>query len=301
MTKRIAQCACGRIRVDVENEPLQVVACHCDFCQKRTGTVVQVCAYFIEDDGVEIRGETKVYNGVEIDGVAAITGDEISYNPCSTCGSTVFWRFEGRRPLMGIAVGNFVDPEFRHPRWSCTRLCVIAGCSRCLLQSSSKPFRLNRPRFAFAIVLPLLREYGALRPKPIFELRPRRGNDAHSPSRPHQTSQPSARSNRVALLPAGCRHGRRRTLHLRHRGDLRCHRSGQTQRRTTSQCGTERLRLAHANLAEADLEGANLTNASLEDAALSGANLDGVTWEDTTCPDGTNSDNDGETCANNLG
>jgi hypothetical protein len=27
-------------------------------------------AYFIEDEGIEISGETKVYNGLEIDGVA---------------------------------------------------------------------------------------------------------------------------------------------------------------------------------------------------------------------------------------
>jgi hypothetical protein len=115
MAKQIAQCACGRIRVDVENEPVQVVACHCDFCQKRTGAVLQACAYFIEDAGIEISGETKVYNGLEIDGVGAVTGDEISYHFCSTCGSTVFWRYEGRRPLMGIAVGNFVDPDFPAP------------------------------------------------------------------------------------------------------------------------------------------------------------------------------------------
>jgi hypothetical protein len=35
-------------------------------------------------------------------------------------------------------------------------------------------------------------------------------------------------------------------------------------------------------------------------ANLSGANLTDVSWGDTTCPDGTNSDNDGFTCSNNL-
>ena len=33
---------------------------------------------------------------------------------------------------------------------------------------------------------------------------------------------------------------------------------------------------------------------------LYGADLNGVTWYDTTCPDGTNSDNNGNTCVNNL-
>jgi hypothetical protein len=115
VAKRIAACACGRVRVRVESEPVQGQACHCDFCQKRTGTVLQVCAYFVEDNSIEISGETKVYNGLEIDGVGAVTEDEISYHFCLICGSTVFWRYEGRRPLMGIAVGNFVDPDFPAP------------------------------------------------------------------------------------------------------------------------------------------------------------------------------------------
>jgi len=35
-------------------------------------------------------------------------------------------------------------------------------------------------------------------------------------------------------------------------------------------------------------------------ANLSNAYLYGVNWDDTTCPDGTNSDNNGNTCVNNL-
>ena len=40
---------------------------------------------------------------------------------------------------------------------------------------------------------------------------------------------------------------------------------------------------------------ANLTAADFFEAILTGA-----TWSDTSCPDGTNSNNDGNTCANNL-
>jgi uncharacterized protein YjbI with pentapeptide repeats len=57
---------------------------------------------------------------------------------------------------------------------------------------------------------------------------------------------------------------------------------------------------------KADLEGcdfahADLTEADLDGADLSGATLKGVRWSDTTCPDGTNSNNDEDTCANDLG
>jgi uncharacterized protein YjbI with pentapeptide repeats len=70
--------------------------------------------------------------------------------------------------------------------------------------------------------------------------------------------------------------------------------------------------LSGAELANADLTGATMDNTNLSDADLTGADLSGaivtsrtdltgVTWSDTTCPDGTNSDNDGSTCVNNLG
>ena len=60
-----------------------------------------------------------------------------------------------------------------------------------------------------------------------------------------------------------------------------------------------------ADLRGVDLSNANLTGADLTGAYLSGADLrdtelDGVNWYDTTCPDGTNSDNNGDTCENNI-
>ena len=64
--------------------------------------------------------------------------------------------------------------------------------------------------------------------------------------------------------------------------------------------------LEDLNLSGADLNGVNLEYAevysdNLTGASLIGANLTGVFWNDDTCPDGTNSDNDGDTCINNLG
>jgi uncharacterized protein YjbI with pentapeptide repeats len=63
----------------------------------------------------------------------------------------------------------------------------------------------------------------------------------------------------------------------------------------------EGANLTSAGLDNATLTHANLTNADMDLAALTGARLRGVTWSNTTCPDGTNSDNDRDTCVNNLG
>jgi streptogramin lyase len=56
--------------------------------------------------------------------------------------------------------------------------------------------------------------------------------------------------------------------------------------------------LEGANLHGADLSGADLSRADLTGANLHGATLTGARWSHTTCPDGSNSDNDGGTCAN---
>ena len=66
-----------------------------------------------------------------------------------------------------------------------------------------------------------------------------------------------------------------------------------------------RTHFVGANLTSADLLDAKLTDVDLSDADLSGADLratdvSSVKWGNTICPDGTNSDNDGDTCANNL-
>ena len=58
--------------------------------------------------------------------------------------------------------------------------------------------------------------------------------------------------------------------------------------------------LAGADLTGANLYGANLYGAQLVGTDLIGAILTGVSWNDTECPDGTNSNNDGDTCVNNL-
>jgi hypothetical protein len=114
MPIRTAQCACGRLQVDVVGEALIVSVCNCDFCQKRTGSVFQVSGYFAEDQLVEIRGEVKTYNGLEVDGVGIASGRAAEYHFCTTCGSTVYWTVDGL-PGSFIAVGNFVDPNFPAP------------------------------------------------------------------------------------------------------------------------------------------------------------------------------------------
>src|SRR6476660_8274098 len=99
MGTRTARCACGRVEVTVEGEPLLVLLCHCDFCQKRSGNVFIASAHFAVEKVVAISGETKVYNGLEADGVGAVGVEGgIDYHFCSTCASTLYWLFPHAEP-----------------------------------------------------------------------------------------------------------------------------------------------------------------------------------------------------------
>ena len=119
MTTRTARCGCGRFEITVEGEPLDIPICHCDFCQRRTGSVFSVMSHFREEQVTAVNGDTKRYNGVEIgDDKNPVIVEGINYYFCTTCGSTMYadfvWPFDGRKRI-AIQVGNFVDPEFPTP------------------------------------------------------------------------------------------------------------------------------------------------------------------------------------------
>ncbi|CAD7030273.1 aldehyde-activating protein [Pseudorhizobium halotolerans] len=44
MATRTASCSCGQLRIEVNDEPLNVGVCHCLACQQRTGSVFAALA-----------------------------------------------------------------------------------------------------------------------------------------------------------------------------------------------------------------------------------------------------------------
>ena len=58
--------------------------------------------------------------------------------------------------------------------------------------------------------------------------------------------------------------------------------------------------LTYGGLDESNWGDANLTDANLTGAATSGALMGSVIWSNTICPDGKNSNNVGDTCANDM-
>jgi hypothetical protein len=103
-----AACHCGKLEVICRSEPTFVAICHCEDCQRRTGSPYHTGSWF-KKDTTEIHGESSVYTLLEHDGV------EMSYHFCPNCGSNVFWETPAMTGALGVAVGCFADPQFPKP------------------------------------------------------------------------------------------------------------------------------------------------------------------------------------------
>ena len=108
MTTRTASCDCGQLRAEVTGEPVRVSVCHCDECQRRTGSVFAVQARFPRE-AVHLKGEGTEFVRTNDEGA------KCRFTFCSTCGSTVFYVEERREEHIAIPVGGFADPTFPSP------------------------------------------------------------------------------------------------------------------------------------------------------------------------------------------
>lgn len=111
MTTRTASCSCGQLTATVTSDPVRVSVCHCQACQRRTGSVFGAQARFAREC-VHIAGDAQVY---------VRTGDEgskASFNFCPTCGATVYYTMEGLAGAVAIPIGAFADPNFPAPTFS---------------------------------------------------------------------------------------------------------------------------------------------------------------------------------------
>jgi hypothetical protein len=100
---------CGQLSVEVEGEPKMVLTCSCTQCQKRTGSVFGVSAYFSKDQVQATNGRHQAATR------SSDSGRTLEGHFCPDCGSTVFWYAQGFPGKVGVAVGCFADPSFPAP------------------------------------------------------------------------------------------------------------------------------------------------------------------------------------------
>jgi len=89
-------------------EPDRVYLCHCQACQRRTGTAFHFGATF-QKEQVRLDGERKIY---ERD---ADSGYRIRFHFCPNCGTTLYWEGDRNPAVCGAAVGAFDVSAFSSP------------------------------------------------------------------------------------------------------------------------------------------------------------------------------------------
>lgn len=111
MTKRFASCSCGQLKATAHGEPMRISVCHCLSCQQRTGSAFGAQARFPRDQ-VTLEGQSTQYVRV------ADSGNQLIFNFCPRCGSTVHYRVEHIPDVIAIPLGAFADPHFPAPKFS---------------------------------------------------------------------------------------------------------------------------------------------------------------------------------------
>ena len=100
-------CLCGAVRYRVRNQPVRCGACHCTFCQRRTGSAFGIGAYFKTEDVDIVRGTLKSYEHRSDE-----SGRWLKMEFCPNCGTTASWTIEALPGARAIAGGTFDDPKW---------------------------------------------------------------------------------------------------------------------------------------------------------------------------------------------
>jgi hypothetical protein len=111
MNERRGSCCCGQLAVVARGEPVRISMCHCQACQRRTGSVFGAQARFPAGQ-VETSGRSNVYVRT------ADSGNTITSHFCPDCGSTVYYRLQVAPDTIAVVVGAFAAPAFPAPRVS---------------------------------------------------------------------------------------------------------------------------------------------------------------------------------------
>jgi hypothetical protein len=116
-------CLCGAVRFKVSGVPVRMAQCHCQDCQRASGTGHMSNAIFSKED-VEVTGETASYDST------ADSGNVLTRHFCPTCGGRLFLYSTARPGMIVMAAGAFDDaswfkPEVvlftkRRPAWDLT-------------------------------------------------------------------------------------------------------------------------------------------------------------------------------------
>lgn len=95
---------CGAVRFVAEGDPKRVTICHCDWCQRRTGSAFGIEVVYDEEQ-VELSGETMARHRH----VSDESGRWLDVTFCNRCGTNLGFTLETAPGIRTLPAGAFDD------------------------------------------------------------------------------------------------------------------------------------------------------------------------------------------------
>ena len=112
MILRTARCHCGDLELACEGEPRRISMCHCEDCQRRTGSAFSVAVFYDRDKVRLVHGTPRQYER------PSASGFPVTFHFCPRCGANTHWSPARMPDRIGVALGAFADPAFPAPEQS---------------------------------------------------------------------------------------------------------------------------------------------------------------------------------------
>lgn len=110
------QCLCGQVTYTSEQGPLLTFVCHCQHCQRQSGSAFSVNV-LVKADTIQITGTLKRYLDT------AASSNTLARRFCPDCGTPVLSQSEQQPAWLVLKAGTLDDPQQVQPTtqiW-CTR------------------------------------------------------------------------------------------------------------------------------------------------------------------------------------
>lgn len=95
-----ARCSCGQLTATCTESPLRASVCHCEACQRRTGSAFGAQLRFAEA-AVVLTGQASSYTRI------AESGNTVTQHFCPMCGSTVTYNLSALPGFTAVPLGAF--------------------------------------------------------------------------------------------------------------------------------------------------------------------------------------------------
>ncbi|QIN80065.1 aldehyde-activating protein [Rubrobacter marinus] len=105
----VGGCLCGGVRYSVDAEPELVALCHCEDCQKQTGSAFSILVA-VPEESVRIEGRLTAYEGV------GASGWPVTRRFCPGCGSPILSDVSITPDLLWIRGGTLDDRSWLRPQ-----------------------------------------------------------------------------------------------------------------------------------------------------------------------------------------